>query len=101
MYLQPKYSISQNRIVGAEALVRWIHPERGMIYPNEFILVIEENGFIKMVDYYIWEEASRFIKKCIEIVRKRVKAPSQGHGICACPAGRYQKVSHREKAFGA
>ncbi len=67
MYLQPKYSISQNRIVGAEALVRWIHPERGMIYPNEFIPVIEENGFIKMVDYYIWEEASRFIKKCIEI----------------------------------
>lgn len=67
MYLQPKYSISQNKIVGAEALVRWIHPERGMIYPNEFIPVIEENGFIKMVDYYIWEEASRFIKKCTDI----------------------------------
>lgn len=67
MYLQPKYSISQNRIVGAEALVRWIHPERGMVYPNEFIPVIEENGFIKMVDYYIWEEASRFIKKCTDI----------------------------------
>ncbi|MDE7416882.1 MAG: EAL domain-containing protein [Lachnospiraceae bacterium] len=67
MYLQPKYSISRNKIVGAEALVRWIHPERGMIYPNEFIPVIEENGFIKMVDYYIWEEASRFIKKCTDI----------------------------------
>lgn len=67
MYLQPKYSISQNKIVGAEALVRWIHPERGMIYPNEFIPVIEENGFIKMVDYYIWEEASRFIRKCMDI----------------------------------
>lgn len=67
MYLQPKYSISQNKIVGAEALVRWIHPERGMIYPNEFIPVIEENGFIKMVDYYIWEEASRFIRKCTDI----------------------------------
>lgn len=67
MYLQPKYSISQNRIVGAEALVRWIHPERGMIYPNVFIPVIEENGFIKMVDYYIWEEASRFIKRCTDI----------------------------------
>lgn len=35
MYLQPKYSISQNRIVGAEALVRWRHPQRGMIYPME------------------------------------------------------------------
>lgn len=64
MYLQPKYSISQNKIVGAEALVRWIHPQRGMVYPNEFIPIFEENGFIRMVDYYIWEEACRFIKRC-------------------------------------
>jgi len=64
MYLQPKYSIEKNEIVGAEALVRWRHPERGMIYPDQFIPVIEENGFIRQVDYYIWEEACRFIKKC-------------------------------------
>ena len=67
MYLQPKYSISQNKIVGAEALVRWIHPQRGMVYPNEFIPIIEENGFIRNVDYYIWEEAARFIKKCADL----------------------------------
>lgn len=73
MYLQPKYSIAQNRIIGAEALVRWIHPKRGMIYPNQFIPIIEENGFIKKVDYYIWEEACRFIKKCEE------------EGIVSCP----------------
>ena len=64
MYLQPKYSIAKNEIIGAEALVRWKHPERGMIYPNQFIPIIEENGFIKKVDYYIWAEACRFIKKC-------------------------------------
>ena len=64
MYLQPKYSIVQNHIVGAEALVRWQHPDRGMIYPNEFILVIEENGYIKKVDYYIWKEACNFLKRC-------------------------------------
>lgn len=64
MYLQPKYSITKNEIVGAEALVRWKHPERGMIYPDQFIPIIEENGFIREVDYYIWEEACRFIKKC-------------------------------------
>lgn len=64
MYLQPKYSIQQNKIIGAEALIRWRHPERGMIYPNQFIPVIEENGFIKKVDYYIWQEACRFIKRC-------------------------------------
>ena len=64
MYLQPKYSIAKNEIIGAEALVRWKHPERGMIFPNQFIPIIEENGFIKKVDYYIWAEACRFIKKC-------------------------------------
>ncbi len=66
MYLQPKYSIEKNEIIGAEALIRWKHPERGMIYPNQFIPIIEENGFIKKVDYYIWAEACRFIKKCEE-----------------------------------
>lgn len=64
MYLQPKYSISKNEIIGAEALVRWKHPERGMIYPDQFIPIIEENGFIRKVDYYIWEEACRFIRRC-------------------------------------
>ncbi len=73
MYLQPKYSISQHTIVGAEALVRWIHPVKGMIYPNEFIPVLEENGFIRNVDYFIWEEACRFIKRC------------EREGITECP----------------
>lgn len=73
MYLQPKYSIRNNSIVGAEALVRWKHPERGMIYPNEFIPIMEENGFIKNVDYYIWGEACRFVKRCMT------------DGIEACP----------------
>ncbi|MBD5462756.1 MAG: EAL domain-containing protein [Lachnospiraceae bacterium] len=73
MYLQPKYSITKNEIIGAEALVRWHHPDRGMIYPNEFIPIIEENGFIKKVDYYIWEEVCRFVRKCIDA------------GISCCP----------------
>lgn len=73
MYLQPKYSIAKNEIIGAEALVRWKNPERGMIYPDQFIPIIEENGFIKKVDYYIWEEACRFIKRC------------EKAGLRACP----------------
>lgn len=73
MYLQPKYSIAKNEIIGAEALVRWKHPERGMIFPDQFIPVIEENGFVRKVDYYIWEEACRFIKRCKDA------------GITCCP----------------
>lgn len=73
MYLQPKYSIAKNEIVGAEALVRWRHPERGMIFPDQFIPIIEDNGFIRQVDYYIWGEACRFIKRC------------ENDGIMSCP----------------
>lgn len=73
MYLQPKYSIIKNEIVGAEALVRWRHPERGMIYPDQFIPILEENGFIREVDYFMWGEACRFIKKC------------ESEGIRTCP----------------
>ena len=64
MYLQPKYSISQNRIIGAEALVRWNHPQRGMIYPMEFLPVIEEDGFITKVDFYMWKKAGEFLGRC-------------------------------------
>lgn len=66
MFLQPKYSISQNEMVGAEALVRWIHPERGMISPMEFVPLFEQNGFVVKMDQYIWEEACRTIRTWID-----------------------------------
>lgn len=61
MYLQPKYSISTNRIIGAEALARWKHTKKGMISPADFIPVFEKNGFILKLDRLIWEKA------CIQI----------------------------------
>ena len=66
MYLQPKYSISSNRIIGAEALARWIHPEKGMISPADFVPVFEENGFILKLDQIIWESACRKIRDWID-----------------------------------
>ena len=55
VYLQPKYSLNNNRIVGAEALVRWIHPEWGFMFPGEFIPLFEKNGFISSLDQFVWE----------------------------------------------
>ncbi len=55
IYLQPKFSISKEVIVGYEALVRWNHPELGLIPPFKFIPILEENGFISKLDYYVWE----------------------------------------------
>lgn len=66
MYLQPKYSISTEKIIGAEALARWIHPTKGMISPAEFIPVFEKNGFILKLDQYIWESACKKIREWID-----------------------------------
>lgn len=70
MYLQPKYSISANSIVGAEALVRWIHPEKGLIPPMDFIPLFERNGFIIKLDEYIWEQACQTVRKWIDSGRE-------------------------------
>lgn len=56
IYLQPFYSLTENRFTAAEALVRWIHPERGIIAPDAFIPMFEENGFIIALDDYVIEQ---------------------------------------------
>ncbi|MBI9096255.1 MAG: EAL domain-containing protein [Sphaerochaeta sp.] len=56
IFLQPFFSITENRFTGAEALVRWVHPERGLIGPDEFVPIFEENGFIIPLDDHIIEE---------------------------------------------
>lgn len=66
MYLQPKYSISHGSIIGAEALVRWIDPEEGIIPPDRFIPVFEKNGFVVKIDEFIWERACKHIRKWID-----------------------------------
>lgn len=55
VYLQPKFSLIDGRQVGAEALVRWMHPEKGLLYPGRFIALFEKNGFITELDIYILE----------------------------------------------
>ena len=62
VYMQPKYSTLKEEIVGAEALVRWEHPEKGLIYPNSFVPLFESNGFIVKIDYYILESVCKCIR---------------------------------------
>lgn len=64
VYYQPKYNYMSGRIVGAEALVRWIHPEYGMQSPGDFIPVFEKNGLITRLDLYVFEEICSFISRC-------------------------------------
>ena len=58
VYLQPKYSVDNEKLAAAEALVRWVHPTEGLIAPYKFIPIFERNGFIiKLDDYMIAEVA--------------------------------------------
>ena len=61
VYYQPKYNIQCNppRLTSAEALIRWKHPELGMVSPGDFIPLFESNGMISVVDSYVWAEAAR------------------------------------------
>lgn len=72
VFLQPKVSPAKDKVVGAEALVRWIHPEQGMIGPNIFIPLCEQNGLICALDEYVFE------KVCIQMAAWREKGWDPG-----------------------
>ena len=63
VFLQPKYRLGDDKLVGAEALVRWNHPEYGLMSPGEFIPLFEKNGFITKLDQYIWDRVCAMMRQ--------------------------------------
>ena len=66
LYLQPKYELANETIIGAEVLVRWQNAQRGFVSPGEFIPIFEHNGFIFNLDQYVWEESCRLLRKWLD-----------------------------------
>lgn len=71
IHLQPQVDCN-GKGIGAEALIRWQHPEKGLLMPGAFIELFENNGMIAKVDRYIWETVCRQLKKWKEEGRKYV-----------------------------
>ncbi len=66
VHYQPQYNHSTGMLVGAEALVRWDHPENGLIAPGVFIPIFEKNGSITNLDLYVFRQVCAFLKKCAD-----------------------------------
>lgn len=73
VYFQPKFNILSEKIGGAEALIRWNHPQKGLMPPGMFIPLCEENGFICVVDFYVLEEVCCRMKQWREEGRQLLK----------------------------
>lgn len=71
LFLQPQVCDDGN-VCGAEALIRWIHPELGIISPFEFIKVYERTGLISKLDLYVWEHACRLLSKWSEYGQDKI-----------------------------
>lgn len=66
VFLQPKINLVTDKSYGAEALVRWKHPDRGMISPGEFIPVYERNGIIGRLDQYMWRHVCMLLRRWLD-----------------------------------
>ena len=66
VFLQPKYNLTTMAPYGAEALIRWRHPERGLLPPGLFIPVFESNGFIGKVDHYMWDKVCQLLRRWLD-----------------------------------
>lgn len=82
LYLQPKFSPKDLSVIGAEALTRWIKPDGTVVYPDQFIPILESTGRIVDLDLYIFEQVAQFLQ------RKHRPAPVAAHcGECLGGAG--------------
>lgn len=65
-YFQPKINAQTKLISGCEVLVRWQHPKDGLIFPDNFIPIAEEAGLIRLIDYYVLDQACQQAKKWLD-----------------------------------
>lgn len=66
LYVQPKVALDSGKVIAVEALIRWIHPERGFIYPDQFIPFAEQTGFIRQLTLWVLDQAAQLCHVWIE-----------------------------------
>lgn len=65
-YLQPKVNLKSGKIVGAEALVRWIRPDGSRVMPDDFIPIAERNGYVTKIDFEVLDQVIAYLREAVE-----------------------------------
>jgi diguanylate cyclase (GGDEF)-like protein len=60
-YFQPIFSLGDNKVMGYEALIRWNHPQRGLLRPQDFVRIAEDSGLIEAIDWRLFEMSCRLL----------------------------------------
>lgn len=66
VWFQPQVDYKEKKILGAEALVRWRHPDRGLMMPAQFIPLLEKSNYIGLLDLYVMEKSCRFVRRMMD-----------------------------------
>ena len=66
LFLQPKIDLQTGHVIGAEALVRWQHPTRGLVPPMQFIPFAEQTGFIRLLSAWVLQRAAAFSRQALD-----------------------------------
>lgn len=66
VYYQPQMNFKEGTLIGAEALVRWNHPRKGLFSPGRFIPVLEKNGLVSKLDFFVWEQVAKQLRAWLD-----------------------------------
>lgn len=92
LYLQPQIEVATGKVVSAEALVRWRHPHGHLVYPDEFIPAMEQDGSIEKLDFFMLECACKHLRQWHEESRDVVPIAVNQSQVYLGGAGYVQRV---------
>lgn len=98
-YVQPQYDIIDEKYVSLEALVRWNHPEKGVLTPDKFIGLSEENGLISGIDLCVFEQVCTYIKNRLDNKLKVLPVAVNQSGVTLREPDYFGKVTSIIKKY--
>lgn len=93
LHYQPKVDLRTGKLIGMEALIRWNHPQHGLLYPESFITVVEEAGAVDALTYWVvraaveqlgrWNERGLNTQMAVNVSMENLRAPDFASRICS------------------